>query len=89
MRRFFRWLLCGFGRKGPFIDMLALKNPGITKALKLELSRVQGKKARIRLSIVDIDHPMSRLWDFGILTLEDDGGTKHVLVNLDAVTEAE
>ncbi len=92
LSRLLRWLLCHRGHSGGFWDMLALKYPGTVKAIRLEVISAQNGRAKLRVSVVDLDDPMRLLWEFEPLNIDSPTRKKDVArtqfcVNLDAMTE--
>lgn len=87
MRLFLRRLLTLWGRRGPYWDMLGVRFPGRTKALKVGLVQLRAREALVRIQIIDLDDPMKVLDDLGVFTLEKtESGEKWQAIGLDCST---
>jgi hypothetical protein len=67
--------------------MISWKYPDVVKGFKFEMVRGSRREVLVHVRVVDLDNPMTVIWDFGIITLDKREGMEWKVVNLDAVTE--
>lgn len=88
MKRLLSLILTQFGTKGRFWDLLGVKFPTATKAVRVQALKCVGKKVTIKISVVDLDKPLETLEDVGVVHL-DFSEEQYVDFNMDAETVTE